>query len=48
MILDPFFGSGTTGAVAKKLGRHWIGIEREAKYIKVAQKRIDAVDALPC
>jgi modification methylase len=43
MILDPFFGSGTTGAVAKKLGRHFIGIERDRKYIKVAQKRIDEV-----
>ena len=43
VVLDPFFGSGTTGAVAKKLGRNWIGIEREKKYIKVAQKRIDAV-----
>ncbi len=53
VILDPFFGSGTTGAVAKKLGRHWIGIERDKKYIKVAQKRIDAVaesdsDAIQC
>ncbi len=43
VILDPFFGSGTTGAVAKKLGRNWIGIERDKKYIRVAQKRIDAV-----
>ena len=43
VILDPFFGSGTTGAVAKKLGRNWIGIEQEKKYVKVAQKRIDAV-----
>ena len=43
VVLDPFFGSGTTGAVAKKLGRNWIGIERDKKYIKVAQKRIDAV-----
>ena len=43
VVLDPFFGSGTTGAVAKKLGRNWIGIERDNKYIKVAQKRIDAV-----
>jgi modification methylase len=42
VILDPFFGSGTTGAVAKKLGRHWIGIERDKKYIRLAQKRIDA------
>jgi len=43
VILDPFFGSGTTGAVAKKLGRCFIGIERDRKYIKIAQKRIDAV-----
>lgn len=43
VILDPFFGSGTTGAVAKKLKRHWIGIEKERKYIGIAQRRIDAV-----
>lgn len=43
LVLDPFFGTGTTGAVAKKLGRNWIGIERDKKYIRVAQKRIDAV-----
>ena len=43
VVLDPFFGSGTTGAVAKKLGRNWIGIERDKKYIKVAQKRIASV-----
>lgn len=43
VILDPFFGSGTTGAVAKLLHRNWIGIERERKYVKLAQKRIDAV-----
>lgn len=42
VVLDPFFGTGTTGAVAKKLGRHWIGIERDKKYIRLAQKRIDA------
>lgn len=42
LVLDPFFGTGTTGAVAKKLGRNWIGIERDRKYIRVAQKRIDA------
>lgn len=40
VILDPFFGTGTTGAVAKKLGRHFIGIEREADYREVAEKRI--------
>jgi DNA modification methylase len=43
VVLDPFFGSGTTGAVAKKLGRNWIGIEREKKYVRLAQKRINAV-----
>jgi DNA modification methylase len=43
LVLDPFFGSGTTGAVAKKLGRHFIGLERDKKYVKLAQKRIDAV-----
>ena len=43
MILDPFFGTGTTGAVAQKLGRNWIGIERDRKYIRIAQKRIDAI-----
>lgn len=45
IILDPFFGTGTTGAIAKKYGRNFIGIERddENRYIKEAQKRIDAV-----
>jgi modification methylase len=43
LVLDPFFGSGTTGAVAKKLGRDWIGLEREDDYIKLATKRIAAV-----
>jgi len=47
VILDPFFGSGTTGAVAKKLGRHWIGIERDKTYVNVAQKRIDEVMKTP-
>ena len=46
LVLDPFFGTGTTGAVAKKLGRNWIGIEREDSYIKAAQKRIAAVEKL--
>lgn len=43
VILDPFFGTGTTGAVAKMLGRHFIGIEREADYREVARARIDGV-----
>lgn len=46
VILDPFFGTGTTGAVAKKLGRNFIGIEREQRYIDVAQKRIDGITPL--
>jgi modification methylase len=41
VVLDPFFGTGTTGAVAKKLGRDFIGIEREEAYRRVAQRRID-------
>lgn len=45
VVLDPFFGTGTTGAVAKKLKRHWIGIERDKGYVKVAQARIDAIQA---
>jgi len=44
IVLDPFLGSGTTGAVAKLLHRNWIGIERDKKYIRLAQKRIDAVE----
>ncbi len=43
IILDPFMGSGTTGAVAKKLGRNFIGIEKEDKYIEAANKRIAEV-----
>jgi modification methylase len=42
VVLDPFFGTGTTGAVARRLGRRWIGIERERAYIKVANERIDS------
>jgi modification methylase len=42
VVLDPFFGTGTTGAVARRLGRKWIGIERERNYVKVARERIDA------
>jgi modification methylase len=43
VVLDPFFGTGTTGAVAKMLGRDFIGIEREEEYRKVAHKRIASV-----
>ena len=43
VVLDPFFGTGTTGAVAKMLGRHFIGIEREAAYREVALRRLDRV-----
>ena len=41
VVLDPFFGTGTTGAVAKRLGREWIGCERESAYREVATKRIE-------
>ncbi|WP_137156490.1 site-specific DNA-methyltransferase [Rhizobium sp. FKL33] len=46
VILDPFFGSGTTGAVAKRLGRNFVGIEREQDYIDAAAARIAAVEPL--
>ncbi len=44
VVLDPFFGTGTTGAVARKLHRHWIGIERDPGYIQIARARIEAVE----
>ena len=43
VVLDPFFGTGTTGAVAKRLGRNFVGVEREQDYIDAASARIDAV-----
>ena len=42
VVLDPFFGTGTTGVVARKLRRRWIGIERDAGYVEIAQTRIEA------
>jgi modification methylase len=47
IVLDPFFGTGTTGAVAKRLGRHWIGIESERDYVELARRRIAAVSPDP-
>lgn len=47
VVLDPFFGTGTTGAVAEKLGRRWIGIERDPDYAKAAEERIAKVAQLP-
>jgi len=43
VVLDPFFGSGTTGAVARMLGRDFIGIERDAGYRRIAAKRLEGV-----
>ncbi|ADZ71794.1 site-specific DNA-methyltransferase [Polymorphum gilvum] len=44
IVLDPFFGTGTTGAVARKLGRNFVGVEREQAYIDAATARIAAVE----
>jgi modification methylase len=47
VVLDPFFGMGTTGVVAKRLHRHWIGIEREARYARLARQRLERTQAEP-
>jgi modification methylase len=47
LVLDPFCGSGTTGAVAKRLGRRFIGIERDETYREAAERRIAAIKPLP-
>jgi modification methylase len=47
VVLDPFFGTGTTGAVAKRLGRRFIGIERDPDYVALARRRIAAVKPAP-
>jgi modification methylase len=44
LVLDPFFGSGTTGAVARRLGRHFIGIERDPGYAAIARARIAEIE----
>jgi modification methylase len=46
VVLDPFFGTGTTGAMARRLGRRWIGIERDADYVRAARDRIAGVTPL--
>ncbi len=46
-VLDPFFGSGTTGAVCKKLGRNYLGIEQNKTYASIAEKRIEAACRIP-
>ena len=45
LVLDPFFGTGTTGAAAKSLGRRYLGIERDSDYVAAAQERLAAVNA---
>jgi modification methylase len=47
LVLDPFFGTGTTGAAAKRLGRHFLGVEREKNYAARAEARIAAIEPLP-
>jgi len=46
VVLDPFFGTGTTGAVARRLGRHFVGIERDPTYAAAARERIARVEPL--
>jgi len=47
VVLDPFFGTGTTGEAARRLGRHWIGIERDPQYAALARERINRADESP-
>jgi modification methylase len=47
LVIDPFFGTGTTGAVAKRFGRHFIGVEREKAYADLARARIALIEPLP-
>jgi len=47
VVLDPFLGSGTTSVVAKKLGRHYVGIELNAEYCAWAEKRLELAETEP-
>jgi modification methylase len=47
LVLDPFFGSGTTGVAARRLGRSFLGLERDPAYAEAARRRIEAVEPLP-
>ena len=47
LVLDPFLGSGTTCAVARKLNRKSIGIEREPRYVEIAENRLKSVNTVP-
>ncbi|NDJ77834.1 MAG: site-specific DNA-methyltransferase [Chloroflexi bacterium] len=47
LVLDPFVGTGTTAAVARRLHRHWIGIDQEPAYVEAARARVAAVEPLP-
>ncbi len=47
VVLDPFLGSGTSAAVAKRLRRHFVGVERDETYAAAAAARIDAIEPLP-
>jgi DNA modification methylase len=46
LVIDPFLGSGTTAAAAKRLQRQWLGIEKDASYVEIAQRRLQS-DELP-
>jgi modification methylase len=47
LVIDPFNGTGTTGAVARRLGRNYVGFERDRTYAAAAEKRIAAIEPLP-
>ena len=47
VVFDPFLGSGTTSVTAKKLGRHFVGIEREKEYVAIAEKRLEMAEENP-